>query len=122
MARHRQHPVRVHRRTVVLRSRHRQPGGPRGRLVRQRDSPQRIKLPDHGRPTLLFDPNEPIAVGGDPQYDLNPGNPNPENFDGTIGQVAVYQSVLTSGTISLHYEAGVSPGVTIAVKSALRVR
>jgi hypothetical protein len=77
-----------------------------------------IRLARGGLPTLLFDPNQPIAVGGDLQYDLIPGNRNPENFDGTIGQVAVYESVLTSGTISLHYQAGAPPGVAIAVKSA----
>jgi len=78
----------------------------------------RISLPDYGLPTLLFDPSHPIAVGGNPRYDLIPGNPNPGNFDGTIGQVAVYQSVLTAGTIAAHYQAGAAPGVSIAVRTA----
>jgi hypothetical protein len=64
-----------------------------------------IGLSNNGLPTLLFDQNHPIAIGGDPRYDLIPNNPLPENFDGTIGQVAVYQHVLTPATIAAHYQA-----------------
>ena len=66
----------------------------------------KIGLSNFGLPTLLFDQNHPIAIGGDPRYDLIPGNPNPENFDGTIGQAAVYEQVLTAATIAAHYKAG----------------
>ena len=79
----------------------------------------RLRLADHGLPTLFFDPHHPIAVGGNPRYDLISGNPNPGNFDGTIGQVAVYESVLTSGAIATHFQAGAKPGVSIVVKTAL---
>jgi len=59
-----------------------------------------------GRPPLLFGRQHPIAIGGNPRYDLLPGNSLPGNFDGTIGQVAVYDHLLASGTIAAHYNAG----------------
>ena len=41
----------------------------------------------YGLPPLLFDPDHPVVVGGDPRYDLIPGNPLPGNFDGIIGRL-----------------------------------
>ena len=67
---------------------------------------QKAVLSNYGLPTLLFDPNHAIAIGGNPRYDLIPGNPLPGNFDGTIGQAAVYEHVLTAATIAAHYQAG----------------
>jgi hypothetical protein len=66
----------------------------------------KIKLPSYGHPTLLFDPSHPIAIGGNPRYDLIPGNTLPGNFEGTIGQAAVYTRALTAATIAAHYKAG----------------
>jgi hypothetical protein len=66
----------------------------------------KTSLADSRRLPLLFDPNHPMVIGGDPRYDLISGNPLPGNFDGTIGQVAVYESVLSPAEVAAHYEAG----------------
>jgi hypothetical protein len=53
---------------------------------------------------LLIDGNHPIVLGGDPRYP-SPPNPYPDNFDGTIGQVAVYEYALSSVQVADHYSA-----------------
>jgi hypothetical protein len=66
----------------------------------------RAPLQNYGYLPLLFDPNHPIAVGGNPLYDLSGPYLGAESFDGSIGQVAVYEHALTSTDISTHYHAG----------------
>lgn len=61
-----------------------------------------------GTMPLLIDGNHPIVLGGDPRYP-SPPNPYPDNFDGTIGQVAVYEYALSSAQVAAHYSAGEGP-------------
>ncbi len=71
-------------------------------------SVDRIMLPNYGLPPLLTDGNHPIVLGGNPRYDY-PSNPAPGNFDGLIGQVAVYEYALSPGQVAAHYAAGGQP-------------
>jgi hypothetical protein len=63
-------------------------------------------LTNFGRSPLLFDSLHPLTVGGNPRFD---GPPNtPENFDGVVGQVAIYKRALTGAQTLAHYKAGVA--------------
>jgi hypothetical protein len=68
---------------------------------------RKLELRYYGLPPLLFDPDHPITIGGNARFDTGgvPGH-TPENFDGTIGQVAIYKSVLTPAEVKAHYKAG----------------
>lgn len=59
---------------------------------------------NYGLPPLLTDQNHPIVLGGDPRYDHF--SPDPGNFDGVIGQVAVYKYALSPKQVTAHYSAG----------------
>ncbi len=54
---------------------------------------------------LLTDPSHPIILGGEPRY-VSPLDPDSGNFDGTMGQVAVYEYALSSSQVAAHYAAG----------------
>jgi hypothetical protein len=66
----------------------------------------REDLPNYGGAPLLTDPNHPIVVGGNPKFVQSPDT---ENFEGTIGQVAVYEYALSSTQVAAHYAAGRQP-------------
>lgn len=63
-----------------------------------------IGLPNFGTLPLLTDPMHPIALGGAPRYDSCTCEA-PENFDGTVGQVAVYEYPLSFSQVAAHYSA-----------------
>jgi Concanavalin A-like lectin/glucanases superfamily len=67
-----------------------------------------VALANTGLPPLLADTQHPIVLGGNPRYD-NTTTPDPENFDGTIGQVAVYEYALSYSQVAAHYSAGQAP-------------
>jgi hypothetical protein len=97
-------PFRAHRWYYLALTVHATTGAPgvatffiNGRAVRS------IQLP-RGLP-LLTDSAHPIAIGDNPRYDYR-GNPNPENFDGIVGQVAVYQYTLSFRQVAAHYATG----------------
>jgi hypothetical protein len=67
-----------------------------------------VGVANYGALPLLTDSNHPIVLGGNPRYD-DCGCQPPENFDGTVGQVAVYEYPLSANQVSFHYLAGVQP-------------
>ena len=74
-----------------------------------------VALSNYGTPPLLTDPNHPIVLGGDPRYDDSPSIQPAENFDGRVGQVAVYKYALSPTQIAAHYSAGVGPRPLVSV-------
>jgi hypothetical protein len=58
-----------------------------------------------GSPTLLWDPNHPLTLGGDPRFDTA-DNPSPENFDGAIDEVAIYPRALSAAQVLSQYTVG----------------
>jgi Concanavalin A-like lectin/glucanases superfamily len=68
-----------------------------------------VALRNSGTPPLLTDSNHPIVLGGNPRYDDSPSIQSAENFDGRVGQVAVYKYALSPTQIAAHYEARLGP-------------
>jgi hypothetical protein len=59
-------------------------------------------------PTLLWDADHPLAVGGDPRFDT-PDNPTPENFDGAVDEPAFFSYALSGSQVQAQYAAAAAP-------------
>jgi hypothetical protein len=56
-------------------------------------------MTNYGLPPLLFDATHPFTIGGNARIPV-------ENFDGVIGQVAIFPSVLSRVQLTTVYRAG----------------